>query len=956
MPIDASPSGTLDIENATLRSRGIVGLTNMVAGNDEVRSLGAPTLEVYGDPSQGGNEATLELVSNTAAGSASSFTRLTSNAGVLSIQSGVDDTADSKGDIVFSSIGGDSEHMRIVGTTGNVEVGNNLTVSGNTRLEGDINMLHTSNTATLKINSNVVTEFPRSKKFIKYPRVAMTGETTSNYTVTASSWYNSPALGGSGTQYEPWKAFDNVGSHPTGQLAWYSFDYPTTEAYSGTDNAFNPNHGGTATPDLFTGAVQGEWLKIQLPHKVALGRYIMYGPNGENEFPRDWTVYGSADGTNWVRVDDRVSQIFGAGTGVGGTATGKKKEYQLDTQTNEYLYFAFVFTRGSVNKTQYLGVGEIELYGIPEYDPEADGVDVTVKSLPNVPNTDWLEVYYDAKDLADGSTTVNDLKPVGTAINGTVAGNTSVTDGAFTFDGSGDYIVSGNTSLGGTPTITYSVWFKTNSINYSGSNSIVMIGYSGNTNSLGFRINSTGHYRFYVYGGSGGESQTTDIIPTLGNWVHATVTYNNGTGQELYLNGKHVRSGYSATSNLSLAANSKVILGNYLNSSGAIIGTASYDGSIANFRLFNRALTSDEIYQLYAYQKEYFGHGVLGMTLKAGRLGIGTSEPRAALDVRGTISINGQILGLGRVSGGNDIFDVDGYRVHVFTTSGNFWVLSSDLLVDILLVGGGGGGGQDNAGGGGAGGLIFKPDHGLQVGGYTVIIGSGGSGCIEQNNGPEAKVGGNTEIKRLSNGSSDLVAYGGGAGMNGGSEQAAERNGGSGAGGASEGSFLSGGGTATQTGTYGYGNNGGTGVSDAGGGGGGAGVAGQHGSTDGAGYGGIGGDGLSGVTGYDFAEIFGTRYGELIGEDVWFAGGGAGANINYGSNNTIGGSFRRGGKGGGGGGPILSDRSVEVTSGLPNTGGGGNGAGWFAGAPYNIGTELHGGDGGSGIVIFRYKL
>jgi hypothetical protein len=65
-----------------------------------------------------------------------------------------------------------------------------------------------------------------------------------------------------------------------------------------------------------------------------------------------------------------------------------------------------------------------------------------------------------------------------------------------------------------------------------------------------------------------------------------------------------------------------------------------FTGSIANFRLFNRALTSDEIYQLYAYQKEYFGHGDLSMTLKAGRLGIGTSEPRAALDVRGDMILN----------------------------------------------------------------------------------------------------------------------------------------------------------------------------------------------------------------------------------------------------------------------------------------------------------------------------
>jgi hypothetical protein len=64
---------------------------------------------------------------------------------------------------------------------------------------------------------------------------------------------------------------------------------------------------------------------------------------------------------------------------------------------------------------------------------------------------------------------------------------------------------------------------------------------------------------------------------------------------------------------------------------------------VANFRMFNRVLTSDEIYQLYAYQKEYFGHGDLGMTLKAGRLGIGTSEPRAALDVRGDVRVDGVI-------------------------------------------------------------------------------------------------------------------------------------------------------------------------------------------------------------------------------------------------------------------------------------------------------------------------
>ena len=542
---------------------------------------------------------------------------------------------------------GASSNTVIDTTTGSLGVGvdgngptSNLHVVGNTRLEGDINMLHTSNTTSIKLNSNVVTEFPRSKKFIKYPRVAMTGETTSNYTVTASSWYNSPALGGSGTQYEPWKAFDNVGNQPTGQLAWYSFDYPTTEAYSGTDNAFNPNHGGTATPDLFTGAVQGEWLKIQLPHKVALDRYIMYGPNQENEFPRDWTVYGSADGTNWVRVDDRVSQIFGAGTGGGGTATGKKKEYQLDTQTNEYLYFAFVFTRGPVNKTQYLGVGEIELYGVPEYDPEADGVDVTVKSLPTVPNTDWLEVYYDAKDLADGAvTTVNDLKPssLGSALNSSSTNNITVADDAFVFNGTDSYIkINDLTNPSGAWVHSVIAWVK-----FTDFDSSQDVSWIGDADGGGIRQSFTFE--------TGGETLTMGISQsnvkfrftsplTAGKWHHVVYTYNGGpagsasTAYHVFVDGAEA-STYDGvgTGTLTLPADSAIWIGrNYSN-------TNHFGGSIANFRLFNRGLTSDEIYQLYAYQKEYFGHGDLSMTLKAGRLGIGTSEPRAALDVRGDV-------------------------------------------------------------------------------------------------------------------------------------------------------------------------------------------------------------------------------------------------------------------------------------------------------------------------------
>ena len=118
MPIGAS-AGTLDIENATLRSNAIAVLTNLVAGNDQVRQSGPPALEVYGDPSHGGNEPRLELVSNITDTVSNSFTRLTSNAGVFSIETGTNGTSDN-GTITFG--GFQNERLRIT-SDGKVGVG-----------------------------------------------------------------------------------------------------------------------------------------------------------------------------------------------------------------------------------------------------------------------------------------------------------------------------------------------------------------------------------------------------------------------------------------------------------------------------------------------------------------------------------------------------------------------------------------------------------------------------------------------------------------------------------------------------------------------------------------------------------------------------------------------------------------------------------------------------------------
>jgi hypothetical protein len=138
-------------------------------------------------------------------------------------------------------------------------------------------------------------------------------------------------------------------------------------------------------------------------------------------------------------------------------------------------------------------------------------------------------------------------------------------------------------------------------------------------------------------------------------WYHLIAVYDGGgvttSSKRLYINGvQELRISASTTSGNPINfTNTTLSLGSRVDGTGSHL-----KGSISNFRLFDRALTSDEIWQLYAYQKEYFNVSPDVVTFKGGRLGIGTSEPGAVLDVRGEAKFDGPIA-------------VSGTTVHSFT-------------------------------------------------------------------------------------------------------------------------------------------------------------------------------------------------------------------------------------------------------------------------------------------------
>jgi hypothetical protein len=474
----------------------------------------------------------------------------------------------------------------------------------------------------------VVTEFPRSKKLIKYPREAIPGNNSavgSAYTYSASDGdYVIKVSSEYDTRFRASNAFD---SNMT-TFAWLSGP-GGTRYISGS-----PETTGSVSSSTFAKfGAYGEWLELKIPTSIYLNYVVVYPKDARTTSKiTSAIVWGSNTGNDGAW--QRLSTI----SGVADYTESNPLKISVDSHVS-YNYYALQITSINPIPTQYAVVSELELYGTPEYDPEAHGVDVVVKSVPNVPNTDWLEVYYDAKNYTSG--VVQDLST--NSFNGTLTNGASYnnSDGIskFAFDAGTNQYMTTTTTQTGEYIHTTSMWMKFSELTSSQHYLFTMGGTSGGFSRIGMYYSANNGIRV-----TSGVDYRSRFHPTPGEWFHVTYTYSGGTlnqgasdvNVKFYINGSrwmfqdYYQGGGTTPTALNLPGTNTLQINGQNGANNIYIDT-----EVGNFRLFNRVLTTDEIYQLYAYQKEYFGHGVLGMTLKNGRLGIGTSEPRAALDVQG---------------------------------------------------------------------------------------------------------------------------------------------------------------------------------------------------------------------------------------------------------------------------------------------------------------------------------
>src|SRR5210317_585185 len=539
-------------------------------------------------------------------------------------------------------------------TTANAQIGRDLVVTGNATVSTDLTVSANAtvtdtltvsehllaskeatitgnlNVTTIMSDSNVVAEYtgPHDRPLRKYPEVALTADAATasgykGYKVTSSFDH---------TTYQDWNAFDGVTDATVG---WHTGSAATNDIqYTGTDGEYN----GTNATQLSSSSntVNGEYLQVELPKAIKLKYYVLYpqGTSGVDQYnsPTRAVLYGSNDGSVWTEVHRYTDAIYDTDkrAGIG---------YTFHVNSNQsYNYFAIVPTHrddtaGTPANTSGISIGELEFYG---HEEGSGSLDTTLKTVYNVPATTGtqLEVYYDGQDYSDmptvGSASVIDK--AGGDQTGTPSSGVSFdsTYKAFVFDGTTNGKIVGTHNLSGTSLVlTMSFWMKRTTVvgNYD---YIATIGTSTTGQMIGLTTNPSNQFNF----GNFGDGVITEEPILLNQWYHVTLVANgeavfNSTNFKPYINGKEPRlSGHGGGTTTNLTG-TQLTLGTNTNSAEA------FNGSIANFRLYSKALNADQVKELYDYQKDYFLGSKSQVTLYKGHLGVGVTEPSGQLELAG---------------------------------------------------------------------------------------------------------------------------------------------------------------------------------------------------------------------------------------------------------------------------------------------------------------------------------
>ena len=297
--------------------------------------------------------------------------------------------------------------------------------------------------------------------------------------------------------------------------------------------------------------------------------------------------------------------------------------------------------------------------------------------------TDYLASYPLGTDANDQSSN---------GYNGTISGDVVATadrhgnaQGAYYFDGSGDYITLSNAASFEVQEYTYSAWIKPTDMLTS--YSILAFGGSGGDQVLGYGV-AGAYLSSYTQNASNAISVNSDSMNLDTTWHHL-LGIRKANSIEIYVDGKLIKSGVPDFTTTA-----------YGNSSWATIGrshrsTGYFKGSIDDVKVYDRALSSTEIAELCPTTKcEYKNYHLIAKYLfnndatdsDTNKLDLATSgDPQFVNDRFGNAQSALEFDGSG------DYLSTTSSLFHLNKYSYSLWMKHSDVKGVMLAVGNSGG-------------------------------------------------------------------------------------------------------------------------------------------------------------------------------------------------------------------------------------------------------------------------
>jgi hypothetical protein len=467
----------------------------------------------------------------------------------------------------------------------------------------------------------------------EFPPRAMTGYKTyfeghGEFCVSASSAWNTNST------YATYNVFDN--------------DSTTFWASQGNGSDLTYDANGIATSDDQFNSVNGSWIKLKLPYGIKLGHceltprpYAQTSPPPRQ--PKSGIIWGSNDDVNW----DQVSTfLFSTNADLYTFTINSSKSYKYITLQITATKTITVTSNADYDAVAIVG---LKFFGTREQGQSVlhDGQLTLTKSLTvprigpaldadDTPRRDRLVVEYNTSTNPTFEGAVRDTS--GRGNDGAFYGGASynATKKALVFDGTDDYIFVGNlNNPAGAWAHSYSFW-----VNFDGTSDemLVQFGKEGASKSSSLRLNSSTELIWFF--NSYSTTYTCSISTAATTWYHISAVYDGNLGMSVYINGAP----------LAVASSTMTTPANYDANEPLYIGTRVsklqwLDGSISNFKLYDCALTAQEVKTLYDMGQCDEGHHVVNFSKTRVGIGLGDGEaPTYTLDVRGQIRSQGSLV------------------------------------------------------------------------------------------------------------------------------------------------------------------------------------------------------------------------------------------------------------------------------------------------------------------------